>query len=137
MHKSIILDHCWACKRRDGLHDHHIVPQAYGGVDGPQVTLCGSHHTLIHEVALKPKQEWAQRIPVEHHATLGQLVSIIANARASTKHLEKPMTINHKLSMDRSRRLRELKLLLGQKSITAALDMAIDIVYDQLHPAKQ
>jgi hypothetical protein len=29
-----------------------LVPRAYGGVDGPTVTICDSHHTLVHNVGL-------------------------------------------------------------------------------------
>lgn len=55
---SIVLDHCWVCEARfigtGGLEmreDHHVVPRAYGGVDGPTITLCTGHHTKLHEIA--------------------------------------------------------------------------------------
>lgn len=135
--KSIILDHCWACKTKEGLHNHHVIPQAYGGVDGPLVTLCGTHHTLIHEVALKNQAEWTTRIPKEYYTALSYLVWVIAEARAKTKHLAKPMQLNHKLTNERSLKLRELKLLLGQKSISSTLDLMIDRIYDQCTQLKQ
>lgn len=30
------------------IHYHHCIPQAYGGVDGPVVPLCGNCHTILH-----------------------------------------------------------------------------------------
>lgn len=55
--KSMILPHCWICEVRftsDGgteqRHDHHILPRAYGGVDGPEVSICDSHHSTVHRI---------------------------------------------------------------------------------------
>lgn len=33
-------------------HMHHVIPQCYGGVDGPQVLLCASCHNDLHNQAL-------------------------------------------------------------------------------------
>lgn len=56
--RSIVLDCCWVCNARfvgnggtEQRHDHHIFPQAYGGVDGPTVTLCDTHHSKVHRIA--------------------------------------------------------------------------------------
>ena len=61
--KSLVLDHCWVCKRKFISHGgtdpsvilntHHIVPQANGGENGPTVTLCSAHHDLLHAVAVQ------------------------------------------------------------------------------------
>ncbi len=46
---------CWACSKpfTNSLlrEDHHIIPSAFGGHDGPQVSLCSDHHSLLHKVA--------------------------------------------------------------------------------------
>jgi hypothetical protein len=48
---------CWVCRRlfnHSLLHeDHHIIPVAYGGADGPQVRICSDHHTALHTIALR------------------------------------------------------------------------------------
>ncbi len=48
---------CWVCKTPFGpsvkCEEHHIIPRAYGGTDGPLVSLCDSHHSMVHEIALK------------------------------------------------------------------------------------
>jgi len=56
--KSIVLDYCWVCETRfvgsggsEIKHDHHLVPRAYGGVDGPTVTICDTHHSKTHRIA--------------------------------------------------------------------------------------
>ena len=55
--KHIRGDVCWVCKRpfnHSLTHeDHHIVPCAYGGTDGPQVRICSPHHTSLHTIALR------------------------------------------------------------------------------------
>lgn len=60
--KSIVLDHCWICGARfvgkggvEQREDHHIIPCAYGGVDGPTVTLCTTHHSKLHDIAVARK----------------------------------------------------------------------------------
>lgn len=48
-------NHCWVCEEifdnnpNVSRHDHHIIPRAFGGVDGPQVSLCNAHHDLLHD----------------------------------------------------------------------------------------
>lgn len=58
--ESIDLPHCWVCSERftDSAPPgkaqkevHHIVPQAYGGRNGPTVTLCSDHHSTLHQMA--------------------------------------------------------------------------------------
>lgn len=57
---SKILPHCWICGAKfidsGGTalrEDHHIVPRAYGGEDGPVVSICDPHHQRVHSVARK------------------------------------------------------------------------------------
>lgn len=140
--RSIILSHCWVCPSKDGLNDHHVVPQAYGGVNGPQVTLCATHHTFIHAVALKPLAQ-RESMVLEHtqkpdqQSKLLQLTDLIARARAATKGMEKPMMVQHKFNKERSRKLKELKHLLGRNSIPATLEQCVDLVYDQCTQLKK
>ena len=61
---SLLFDYCWVCSKRfktsvppgpANREDHHMVPQNAGGTDGPQVSLCDSHHTVIHKIAIRLK----------------------------------------------------------------------------------
>lgn len=45
------LGYCYLCGEQGGLEEHHIVPQCYGGVDSPLVTLCGVCHTNVHALS--------------------------------------------------------------------------------------
>lgn len=134
--RSIILQHCWVCAGKHGLNDHHVIPEAYGGVDGPQVTLCASHHTLIHTVALRPRSRWRQELAPHHNeeqlAKLMQLVDIIAKAKAATRGLKRPLVVQHKFSTERGIKLKELKYLLGCSSLTSTLDKLVDVLHSQL-----
>ena len=54
--KSLVAsDVCWVCQRKFDQnltdHDHHIIPRAFGGADGPQVRICSPHHQLLHALA--------------------------------------------------------------------------------------
>lgn len=53
--KSCLQNTCWACGRLfdNNLlrNDHHVIPSAFGGSDGPQVSLCSPHHILLHNIA--------------------------------------------------------------------------------------
>ena len=55
--KSMILPHCWICEVKftdhggtEQRHDHHILPRAYGGTDGPEVSICDGHHSTVHRI---------------------------------------------------------------------------------------
>lgn len=53
----VFQDSCWVCGSPFGPslkeERHHLIPRAYGGTDGPQVSLCDSHHTALHNIALR------------------------------------------------------------------------------------
>jgi hypothetical protein len=62
MFQSIRLDWCWVCERRFvdatpaghvSRNEHHIIPRAAGGADGPTVSLCSDHHDALHKIALR------------------------------------------------------------------------------------
>lgn len=59
---GVRLDHCWVCgvtlldSGGDASflrHNHHVIPRAAGGADGPLVSLDSAHHSLLHMVADK------------------------------------------------------------------------------------
>lgn len=62
--KTLISDACWVCGERfktsvppgrANREDHHIVPRNAGGTDGPEVSLCDSHHATVHKLAPRLK----------------------------------------------------------------------------------
>lgn len=52
------LPYCWVCEGKftDAggqlkRHEHHVIPRAYGGANGPLCSVCTNHHNLLHEYA--------------------------------------------------------------------------------------
>lgn len=50
---SISMDVCWSCNSALPLEVHHVIPRAFGGENGPTVTICTSCHTKAHHLGLK------------------------------------------------------------------------------------
>jgi hypothetical protein len=46
----ILQSKCWVCGA-SASEDHHLVPRSYGGMNGPQVSLCGNCHSCLHEIS--------------------------------------------------------------------------------------
>ena len=96
--QSIILEHCWVCLEKFQKHggtaafnSHHLVPVAYGGIDGPQVTLCTNDHNTLHLIAVawkasKPHYNYVQTRNAEHVKKLEYLASIVYNAELATRN---------------------------------------------------
>lgn len=90
----MFLPHCWICNVPWGPntkeHKHHVIPRAYGGTDGPQVSLCDSHHSALHEIALKlyskkPFNNLLTSNP-EQDRKLLYLASVAYNSRIAVEH---------------------------------------------------
>lgn len=95
------LPHCWVCgKRFNDLkvnpgpamrEEHHIIPRAYGGADGPTVSLCDLHHTTLHKIAVALKagkshyQLTAGHNP-EQHGKLMLLATRVYEAEQATRN---------------------------------------------------
>jgi hypothetical protein len=86
-------DHCWVCgclladsggDPSNIRESHHVVPQAYGGRDGPQVPLCLAHHDLLHLIAAKKisRKPHVQLLPVDKSLSdkLNYLSTVILDA---------------------------------------------------------
>lgn len=125
---------CEICGVTRGIHEHHVVPRAYGGINGPTVNLCGMHHTLIHTASLKKTKdrelEYAGHTETQIEK-LRELVYIIRRARIMSKHLHrnKPMTLHVELTAEQAHTLRELKGLLGASSIQQTIVRCINLSY--------
>lgn len=132
--QTIELDHCWVCPSCEGLHQHHVVPTSYGGEHGPQVTLCGTHHTLIHAMSLTGKERWKFEGTVTQQLKLQYLTGVIALSRSKTKHLARPMQLSNKLDIQRSAKFRAIQKLMGFSSLQKTLEWCVDNAYDKVAP---
>ena len=124
---------CLICTVSVGVHEHHVVPRAYGGINGPVVPLCGTHHTLVHTLALKKNSLEREKLLAGHTAEqkekINQLVLIIRRARISAKQFQRPITIQIQFDLETSSMLRQLKHLLGARSLQQTLIRSIHKVY--------
>lgn len=109
---------CWVCGTQTALEEHHMIPRAYGGQDGPVICLCAVCHSNTHKLAdasgkEKPTLQLAQSIAKTTNkislTRLQQLAIIILQS--------KQITVNDKnktaVYIDRfeAQTLRELKEL--------------------------
>ncbi len=99
--KSIKLDHCWVCETRftdanppgtANREEHHIVPRQAGGSNGPTVSLCDKHHTILHKIAAtlnskkpKPYGHLIADLDPGRQKKVLYLAGVAANAFAQTK----------------------------------------------------
>lgn len=89
--KTIVLDHCWVCPSTEGIHQHHVVPQSCGGTNGPTVTLCGTHHSLIHTEAFRLEHERRFQGTAQQIQKLMYLTSVIHRSFAAVRGVPKPV----------------------------------------------
>lgn len=140
--QSTFLQHCWVCgttfTEYGGLpnkyeHRHHIVPRAYGGIDGPQVSLCDSHHTALHQIALKlysgkPYYDLLPHEPSQDRKVLW-LASIVVNARRLVENdPNKPTPIVVIVNGETKERLKKLKRIY-RGSFADLMLHAVDSLY--------
>jgi hypothetical protein len=132
--RHIIRPHCWVCRQKfdhQRLHeDHHIIPRAYGGMDGPQVRLCSSHHTALHTIALrlyngKPFYDLLSQDPDTNERLL-YLASVAYNARLAVEgDPNKKQVLVLGLSGETRERLRRLKTVYGRLGRERLIELAI------------
>lgn len=138
--EHMFLDHCWVCKQKFGhsvkQQDHHIIPRAYGGTDGPQVSLCSAHHTALHEIALKlyskkPYFDFLTRDPAQDQKLLW-LASTAYNARLLTENdpNKKPLLVES-ISKETMSKLKALKTIYPKTSRAKLLEAAVNALYSR------
>lgn len=96
--RSIVLDHCWVCAAKftdnggtETREEHHIIPRAYGGEEGPTVTLCDTHHSKLHRIAVclktgKPFFNFLQGESPDRNKKLLYLANAVHNAELATRN---------------------------------------------------
>ena len=137
MIKSMILDHCWVCGAKfapSGTaqeEQHHIIPRAYGGSDGPVVSLCDTCHTRLHKAALcieanKPVFPFINGLNQDQQQKLLYLSTCVVNAKLATKNdPNKKSVIVFQLTCQETEQIDRLKKSLGLRSRIAVIKMAI------------
>ena len=139
--KDLIGPQCWVCERRfnnqfppgpANEERHHLFPRAFGGTDGPVVSLCDFDHTRVHKIAyaVKAKRDHKTFLlgtTVEQQKKLLWIASLIVKAEALTKgDKNKPIKVVLVLDHKRQRQALDLKQVLNAKSITEVFNHAFD-----------
>ena len=90
---------CYICNKHRLVENHHLIPQARGGKDGPQRHICVECHDKAHYLA-------RGKVPLEEiiNTKLRKVVQIIRIANATRPHSDKikitvemPMTLYNKI----------------------------------------
>lgn len=134
------LPYCWVCEitfdHAHKEHRHHIIPQAYGGVDGPQVSLCDSHHSSLHFIALrlyakKPFNELLTHQPSQDKRLIW-LATCVYQARILVENdPNKRQVIVFNPKKETLNQLKELKRVYGKASRESLIEIAISRLYHQ------
>lgn len=143
--KSKILDHCWVCGQRftdanppgsASREDHHVIPVAYGGADGPLVSLCSSHHAILHRIAVfmkgdKPYFELLANHTEQQRHKILMLAEFVYNAEQATRNdPNKNVLVTLKLGREHRVKLEQLKRVYPQARGRADIvKLAIDTLY--------
>ena len=134
------LDHCWVCDTRFSSnlieHRHHIIPKAYGGVDGPQVSLCDSHHSALHFIALKLYNKKPFNHLLTHVASQDKkllwLATMVYHARLATeKDPNKRQVLVLSPTRETLDKLKQLKRVYGNLSKENLVALAIDSLFNK------
>lgn len=143
--KTLCLDHCWVCKAhftdsggKENRHEHHLVPSAYGGRDGPTVSLCDGHHNKLHRIAEclmrnKPHFVLLKGEPQAHVRPLMYLANVVKNAWLEVRN-DPNKAASVMLVLNREQRLMidKLKAVYPKaKSRPAVLAIALQTLYNK------
>jgi hypothetical protein len=110
--------------------DHHVIPVAYGGRDGPQVRLCSSHHTALHTIALRfytsnPFYDLLSSDPDSNERLL-YLASVAYNARLAVENdPNKKRVLVLALTGETNERLIRLKTVYNRIGRERIIDLAV------------
>jgi hypothetical protein len=137
--QTTILPYCWVCKvpfdSSNQREDHHIIPRAYGGVDGPQVSLCDSHHTALNNIALRlySKRPFTELLTKyeDQNKKLLWLASVVCNARIATENdPNKKQVLVISPKGETLLQLKQLKKVYGNVSRERLIEFAVNKLYN-------
>lgn len=144
---TIKLPYCWVCGRyfiETGgdaqCEHHHVVPKAAGGVDGPTVSICTDHHSLLHNIAtaMSSGRSWFKLL--QHEQDLDRKRKILYLAETvhnSFKAIEndpnRRVLCTISLDVQHAQMIDFIKKIRGSKSREQVILLAIELLYRQVH----
>ena len=107
------------------------MPQAYGGTDGPQVSLCDTHHSKLHRVATaikgsKPYQNLLVGEPPQAQKKILWMASLVVKADLATVNDENKLAkVTVLLDRQQQQLLEFCKVRLGKTNRADVLKEAL------------
>ena len=132
---------CWICGSRlntadppgaASCEDHHVVPRAYGGSNGPLVSLCASCHSKLHRLACSnPPYNVAGITKTELEGQkLDYLARVAYNSRiAVSQDLNKKTIIMFKVSQAEAIMADRLKVLFNVTNRADVYRKAVQLIF--------
>lgn len=145
MTTSYISDNCYVCGRRFIDADppgtaikelHHIVPRAFGGLNGPLVALCDTCHSKVHRIAGLLPNDYSKLLlglTAEQQQKLAYLAKVAYNAKHATNDdLNKLLPVSFKITKQEAQIVDHLKSVLNVKSRSDVYRIAVTRLYNSL-----
>lgn len=131
---------CWVCGTMQSLEFHHIIPCAYGGTDGPQISLCAIDHALVHKLSyqlgdgvpeLIVQDDRLRALPIKKARRAVQMAMYLAQVIKSSRELtsedpNKKVKFHTSFTKDTSDKLKQLMVFYGFRNQEQALVQAIE-----------
>lgn len=139
---------CWCCGTRfandagvilSPVNEHHVVPRACGGTNGPTVSLTAEHHDTLHAIATavlngKPWQHLCAAFPTASRNRLLYLARVVVDATRNTRNdPNQRFLLTGELPGVTGRRLKQLAHYYGV-SQNKAIQILIDLEHARLFP---
>lgn len=132
-------DKCYVCHSpfNGNIEIHHVVPRAYGGLNGPTVALCDSCHTRVHklEKLICSNKTDTFGLDKEAYNRLYSLALVIVRAKRMMKDdPNKVIKVILVLNQKEVRTLDKLKSMLGLKNRSDVYSYALKCLTNSLLP---
>jgi hypothetical protein len=123
---------CWCCGQpfatQEGIqlvqpNEHHVVPRACGGTDGPTVSLSSDHHELLHRVAdaMLANRPWQHLVaglrPESQNRVLYLSNVVVLATRATEKDANRRFLLTGELPPVIGNKLRQLSAYYGASQL--------------------
>ena len=126
---------CRVCDRSESvMNEHHVIPQACGGAEGPTVILCPTCHDTLHAHALhlvtamktnrraKPRLFWKM---AEHELKAQPLVEAIVRAFLTMRPEDSRVIVQLEMNLQQHRLLKMVQSDLGGKKKISQQDVLL------------
>lgn len=119
-------------------HSHHVIPRAFGGLNGPVVDVCNEDHDLLHRVAVQissGKTVNLDNLKPRHKRAIEYLSSCVVNAQKAVENDPNKRTqISFVLTGEETRMLSVIQKQMGFNSREATIKHLITVAHKTKNP---